>query len=266
MLVKEVECMKVKLNGNDFYQVTCPFGSTDPLHPNGHKGLDLSMVEGTELYSPVDGVVKKIVDYGNENLGKGIFIETEDHQTVIMGHLSDFKVSEGVSIHKGDLVALSGNTGRSTGGHLHLGLKDDSGGFVNPEPLLNDKTLKDTVFEKEGVLSKVSNNDGSFIDGVGATIDGAKSFGDFIGRWHETGSFWIAMYNKPFSQVMGEFFSELGHDIGVFILGNSDVFFLLPAIVFMLGTFIVGKNKYTKWIVPLWFGYFVATFFHKMLL
>jgi Peptidase family M23 len=256
--------MKVKLNGNDFYEVTCPFGSTDPLHPNGHRGLDLSMVEGTELYSPVDGVVKKIVDYGSENLGKGIFIETDDHKTVIMGHLSDFKVSEGVRVSEGDLVALSGNTGRSTGGHLHLGLKDESGGFVNPEPLLNDsgRTLNDVIFQKEGILSKMSNTNSNEV----GFIEGAKSFGEFLQKWNNEGSFWIAMYDKPFSQVMGEFFSELGRDIGVFILGNSDVFFLLPAIAFMLGTFIVGKNKFTKWIVPLWFGYFVATFFHKMLL
>jgi hypothetical protein len=259
--------MKVKLNGNDFYEVTCKFGSTDPLHPTGHTGLDLSMVEGTNLYSPVDGVVKKIVDYGNENLGKGIFIETEDHQTVIMGHLSDFKVSEGVSVHQGDLVALSGNTGRSTGGHLHLGLKDEGGGFVNPEPLLNDRTFHDTVFQKDGIINKISNNDGGgFMDGMGNTVDGFKDFGGFITKWHETGSFWVAMYDKPFSQVMGDFFTELGRDIGVFILGNSDIFFLLPAIAFMLGTFIVGKNKFTKWILPLWFVYFVATFFHKVLL
>jgi hypothetical protein len=262
--------MKVKLNGNDFFRVTSEYGAMEKgLRTSPHSGIDLSMPEGTPLFSPVDGVVKKVVDYGNENLGKGIYIETEDHQTVIMGHLSDFRVSEGVSVHQGDLVALSGNTGHSTGGHLHLGLKDDSGSIINPEPLLNDNpTLHDVVFQKEGVITKMSNtgkDGGSFMDGVNATIEGAKGFGDFISRWHETGSFWMAMYGKPFSQVMGEFFTELGRDIGTFILGNSDVFFLLPAIVFMLGTFMVGKNKFTKWIVPLWFGYFVCRFFYKMI-
>lgn len=109
------------------------------------------------------------------------------------------------------------------------------------------------------LTSVINSENGSFLDGV-------KSFGDFISKWHETGSFWITIYNKPFSQVMGEFFKELGRDIGLFVLGNSDIFFLLPAIILMFGTFVIGKNKYTKWIIPLWFAYFVATFFHKMLL
>jgi hypothetical protein len=238
--------MKVKLNGNDFYRVTSEYGAMEKgLRTSPHTGLDLAIPEGTPLNSPVDGIVTKVADYGDKGLGKSIFIETEDHKTVIMGHLSDFKVSEGVSIHEGDLIALSGNTGRSTGSHLHLGLKDESGGFVNPEPLL---MKNDAVVES-----------GGFMDGI-------RSFGDFISKWHDTGSFWVAMYDKPFSQVMGDFFSELFRDIGVFILGNADIFFLAPAIIFMLGTFIVGKNKFTKWIVPLWFGYFLCTVFHKMLL
>jgi hypothetical protein len=252
MLAKKVgDIMKVKLNGNDFFQVSSQFGTNEPSIRNHiHKGIDLVMNTGTPLNSPVDGIIKKIVDYGNENLGKGIFIETDSHQTVIMGHLSDFKVKVGERVHKGDLVAYSGNTGHSTGSHLHLALKDSNGGFVNPEPLLNDN-----VKESSG-----------FIDGVNNTIEEAKSLGDFIHQWHDTGSFWVAMYGKPFSQVMGDFLSNLGHDIGTFILGNADIFFLAPAIVFMFGTFIVGKNKFTKWIVPLWFFYFVSTFFHKMLL
>ena len=56
--------VKVKLNGNDFYEVTCPFGSTDPLHPYGHKGIDLAIPEGTELFSPTNGVIERIVDQG----------------------------------------------------------------------------------------------------------------------------------------------------------------------------------------------------------
>lgn len=115
-------------------------------------------------------------------------------------------------------------------------------------------------------VQETQNDAGGFMEGVQSTIEGAKSFGDFIYRWHDTGSFWIAMYDKPFSQVMGGFFKELFKDIGIFILGNGDIFFLLPAIAFMFGTFMIGKNKFTKWIIPLWFTYFVSSFFHKVLL
>lgn len=254
--------MKVKLNGNDFFNVSCPFGSTDPLHPTGHKGLDLVMNTGTPLNSPVDGIISKIVDYGDKNVGKGILIETDDHKTVILGHLSEFKAKVGDKVSEGDLVALSGNTGRSTGSHLHLGLKDQSGNFVDPEPLLsNDKSFYDTVFQKEGIITKLSNADNNDV----SFMDGAKSFGDFLSKWHETGSFWEAMYGKPFSQVMGDFFSQLGYDISVFILDNGDLFFLAPAIIFMFATFFIGRNKYTKWIIPLWFTYFVSSVFGQLI-
>lgn len=248
--------MKVKLNGNDFYRVTSEYGAMEKgLRSSPHTGIDLAMPDGTPLYSPVDGIVTKVVDYGDKNLGKGIYIETDDHQTVIMGHLSDFKVSEGVRVQEGDLVALSGNTGRSTGSHLHLGLKDESGSFIDPEPLLNDNSFYSTVFEKEGIITKLSNKNGSEV----SFMDGVRGFGDFLSKWNETGSFWVAMYDKPFSQVMGEFFAELFHDISIFIVGNGDVFFLAPAITFMFITFFIGRNRFTKWIIPLWFTYFIST-------
>lgn len=253
--------MQVKLNGNDFFRVTSEFGAMEKgLRTAPHTGIDLAMPEGTPLYSPVDGVVSKIVDYGKENLGKGIFIETDDGKTVIMGHLSDFKVSEGVRVHEGDLVALSGNTGFSTGSHLHLGLKDEDGNFINPEPLLN-KDFGSTVFQKEGIITKLANRDSSEV----GFMDGAKDFGSFLNKWHDTGSFWMAMYDKPFFEVMTEFFKQLGHDILVFILGNGDVFFLLPAIAFMFATFFIGRNKFTKYIVPLWFAFFVSKVFYYLI-
>ncbi|AYP68227.1 peptidase [Bacillus phage vB_BcoS-136] len=248
--------MKVKLNGNDFYEVTCPFGSTDPLHPYGHTGIDLAISEGTKLFSPVDGVIKKIVDYGNENLGKSIFIETEDNKTVILGHLSKFgNVSEGDVIHKGDLVALTGNTGRSTGSHLHLGLKDESGEFIDPDTLLNENTT--TAWDKFIERGKIDNYQSEVLSD--------KNFMDFINDWRQDG-FFMAMYDKPFFEVVKDFTSQLAHDVGLFILGNGDLIFLLPAILFMFGTFLIGKNKYTKFIIPLWFGYFVTSILHKLLL
>lgn len=222
--------MKVKLNGNDFFDVSAPFGNVSAIHTTPHRGIDLVMESGTELFSPVEGVVTKIVDYGSENLGKGIFIETSDHRTVILGHLSEFKAKVGQHLNEGDLVALSGNTGRSTGSHLHLGLRDSDGSFINPESLLNSK-------------------------------EEVWGWWDFLQKWKAEG-FWEAMYDKPFSQVIGEFLKELGHDIGIFILGNGDLFFLIPAVIFFIGTWIVGRHKYTKWTLPLMFAYVLSRVFY----
>ena len=247
--------MKVRLNGNDFYEVSSPFGDISNIHPNGHTGLDLVMETGTILHSPVDGVVKKVVDFGSENIGKGVYIETDDHQTVIMGHLSDFKVHEGQSIHEGDIVALSGNTGHSTGSHLHLGLKDADGSFTNPEPLLTSSG--------EGQISWSNFLDNGKVGRYQTNVSD-KGILEFLNDWRHEG-FWMAMYDKPFSQVLGDFFKELGHDILLFFLSNGDLFFLLPAVGIFLGTWLIGRNKLTKWIVPLLMAYSTSRVFYHLI-
>lgn len=96
-------------------------------------------------------------------------------------------------------------------------------------------------------------------------IEGTQNFMAFVSDIKERGLS-HALYDKPFSQVIGEFLKECAHDLGIFILGNGDFFFLMPAIIFMVGTFVVGKNKFTKWIVPLWFAYFVSRAFFRMIM
>lgn len=224
--------MMVKLNGNDFFRVTSEFGITDSVHLTPHTGLDLAMKIGTKLNSPVDGVIEKVVDYGNNNIGRGIIIETDSHEKVIMGHLSQAKVEVGQRVSEGDFVALSGSTGASTGGHLHLGLKDANNTFVNPDKLL-------------------SNDNG---DGV---VESTKSFIGFMNEWKEKG-FFEAMYGKSFFEVCKDFTVQLIKDAYTFVIENGDLFFVLPAVIIMFGTFMVGKNKFSKLIIPLWFAYFVS--------
>lgn len=236
--------MKININGKPF-RVTCEFNEKDSLHPNGHTGIDFSMPSGTELESVVDGTVIGVPNYGDSNIGKGVIIRADDGSNVIYGHLSEQKVEIGSHINKGDIIGLSGDTGRSTAPHLHLGLKDANGNFLNPEPLLNGS---DAVESGKGIFN------------------GAKSFSDFISRWYDTGSFWEAIYGKSFFEVLTEFLKELFHDISIFILGNGDIFFLMPAILIMLITFMVGANKYSKFTIPLWFLYFLSRVFYKMLL
>jgi hypothetical protein len=244
--------MRVKLNGNDFYDVSTRFGVIDRLHSKPHSGIDLVMPSGTELHSPVDGIVTKIMDYGSKNVGKGIEIKTDSGESVIMGHLSDFKVHEGQTIHEGDLVALSGNTGHSTGAHLHLGLKSEDGSFINPKPLLEETSLKERFLNNGKVDSYQNQNIQD------------QSFWEFLKEWKEEG-FFQAMYGDSFFNVFKDFMSELGHDIGVFILNSGDLIFLMPAIILLFATFMIGKNKYTKYIIPLFFGYFVTSLLGQLI-
>lgn len=100
-----------------------------------HHGIDFAMPEGTTLRSVADGVVESVVDYGSKNLGKGVMIRNEDGTVSIYGHLSEVDVSKGDVLNAGDAIGLSGNTGNSTGPHLHFGMKDSAGEWVDPTPI-----------------------------------------------------------------------------------------------------------------------------------
>lgn len=123
--------MKVNINGQEFFRVTGRYAEKDALHPTGHSGVDLALEVGTPIHSPIDGEVIAVRDLGDENAGRYVKIRDENGETdLIFGHLSEFKVKVGDHIDKGDLIALSGNTGRSTGPHLHFGAKDSATGEV----------------------------------------------------------------------------------------------------------------------------------------
>lgn len=238
--------MKVKLNGNSFFEVSSPFGSIDSVHKTSHTGIDLIMEEGTKLYSPVDGIVEKVVDYGSQNIGKGVIIRTNQGETVIMGHMSDTSATQvGEELSRGEFIGLSGDTGFSTGAHLHVGLKDINGNFINPDKLLNDNYKR--MLNSTESLNPIED----------------KNLFQFINDWRKEG-FFNAMYGKDFFDVMKDTFIEFFRDLGQFIVQNSDLFFLLPAIILMFGTFFIGKNKYSKFIIPLWMGYFVTSILNKI--
>ena len=135
------------------FPITSKFNAAESFRESKHTGIDLAMEKGTEIYSINDGVVSKTVDYGAENIGKGVFVEWEDGQTAIYGHLDKILVKEGDIVEAGNLIGLSGNTGNTVGinggFHLHFGLKDTTGQFINPEPyndlLQNMSQLNETV-------------------------------------------------------------------------------------------------------------------------
>jgi murein DD-endopeptidase MepM/ murein hydrolase activator NlpD len=118
--------------------ITAPFGSIDSIHKFPHTGVDLYYPIGTPLYAPLDGTVSKIVDYGDESLGKAVFVRMEDGRQYILGHLNSVNVHVDDKVtHGKTLLAFSGNTGHSTGGHLHFGGLDKNGHFIDPYTLFN---------------------------------------------------------------------------------------------------------------------------------
>ena len=103
-----------------------------------HRGLDVSAPEGTPIHAPADGIIVKTENNGG--YGKVIYISHGDGLVTRYGHVSAFKARPGQRVRRGDVVALVGNTGRSTAPHLHYEVLL-RGKPVNPMKFISDEGL-----------------------------------------------------------------------------------------------------------------------------
>jgi hypothetical protein len=117
------------------FRLTGKFGELSPVrNMQPHSGIDLAMPEGTTLRSVADGVVDRVYD-GTGLIGKGLSVQMPDGTRAIYGHMNEVKANVGDHLNAGDIVGLSGNTGNSTGPHLHFGLKGADGSVLDPTPI-----------------------------------------------------------------------------------------------------------------------------------
>ena len=104
-----------------------------------HSGLDLACPINTPIVAANSGTVVKIDNACKTTYGKFIKIQSDTPSgTVycIYAHLNQICVKEGDTVSAGSVIALSGNTGNTTGPHLHFGVKNSAGINVNPVPYL----------------------------------------------------------------------------------------------------------------------------------
>jgi hypothetical protein len=109
--------------------------------PNGHTGIDLPVVEGTPVRAVANGVVKHVGWYSGSYADNPYWIAPSfagfvlviDHGGFIgiYAHLSGSPVAVGETVREGQTVAYSGNTGGSTGPHLHFEVLPDGWDFNN---------------------------------------------------------------------------------------------------------------------------------------
>ena len=85
-----------------------------------HTGVDIALPEGTEI-NAVEGGTATVI-YGDSELGNYIII-TKGEEEFIYGHCDQLLVADGAAVGRGDVIATVGNTGKSTGPHLHLTYK-----------------------------------------------------------------------------------------------------------------------------------------------
>ena len=118
--------------------ITSSYGMRkDPISGklNFHTGIDLRANTGTAVMAAMDGVVSVV----NENwlYGKHIIISHNNGYKTLYAHLNFCSVKQGDRVSRGKKIGEAGNTGYSTGPHLHFGIYDKNGKLVNPIELLN---------------------------------------------------------------------------------------------------------------------------------
>jgi len=96
-----------------------------------HKGVDVGTEDGTPIIAPADGKVSFTKDYGDEKYGKLTVIDHGNGIETFYGHQSDILVKPGQVIRRGDRIGSTGNTGNTTGSHLHYEIRR-YGKPVNP--------------------------------------------------------------------------------------------------------------------------------------
>ena len=99
-----------------------------------HKGIDLAAPRGSAVMASHDGTII-YTGSGFKGYGKMIMIESNDGWATLYGHLDKTVVYEGKKVRQGEVIGALGNTGRSSGPHLHFEIRQLNGP-LDPLPLL----------------------------------------------------------------------------------------------------------------------------------
>ena len=226
-IVNDVDLSKVRY--------TRKFGQM--VHPvtgkvNFHNGIDLGMPVGTKLIAPSNGVVYLNKTNGggvNSGYGHYLVIQLDNGYYMLFGHLKErSSLSVGTKFKAGDVIATSGNTGTSTGPHLHLEThksrfkfrseKDGTKYVVNPVKVYSDlvnyygrslkgmgvksmteqdvkRIVKEVLSEKENDLKVYAQEGKDFV------VQNNISDGSFPGRYVTRQEVWT-MLQRMFKNLL----------------------------------------------------------------
>lgn len=114
-------------------RITSRFGSREAIRDHDHKGLDIAAKTGTPIKAAADGKIT----YSDTMSGYGnlIIIDHGNGIKTYYGHCSKLYKKEGQKVSAGDVIAAVGNTGNSTGSHLHFEIRKN-GVYLNPTKYL----------------------------------------------------------------------------------------------------------------------------------
>ncbi len=121
-------------------KITSPFG---PRRRRMHNGLDVKVYIGDTIRAAFSGKVR-MVKFERRGYGNYVVIRHENGLETIYGHLSKQLVQENQYVEAGEVIGLGGNTGRSTGSHLHFEIRF-LGQAINPSLMFD--------FEKQDIVA-----------------------------------------------------------------------------------------------------------------
>ena len=121
--IEYIKPVEGKITSDFGYRVAPTKGAS-----TGHSGIDIGVPVGTPVKSIADGTVVA-ANGGMRGYGNGVFVDhgiiNGKHVVSEYGHLSAFGVKVGDKVKQGQVIAKSGNTGISTGPHLHLTIREN---------------------------------------------------------------------------------------------------------------------------------------------
>jgi murein DD-endopeptidase MepM/ murein hydrolase activator NlpD len=128
----QVGDVKLPLPFKSGTQVTFTSDRTPDRDGRPHAGIDIAVAENTPLIAPIGGVIASVMS--DAGYGNFIDVRTPDGKILRYAHLNAMHVKEGQQILPGQVIGLTGNTGTSTGAHLHFEVRNDLyGGYENTE-------------------------------------------------------------------------------------------------------------------------------------
>lgn len=107
-----------------------------------HAGIDFAAPLGTPEYAAMDGVVVRAG--AASGFGLAVYVQHENGDVTVYGHMQEILVEEGQTVRAGDTIALLGNTGQSTGPHLHFEVHVGGidGERIDPLPWLRERGVQ----------------------------------------------------------------------------------------------------------------------------
>ncbi|MFE9704896.1 peptidoglycan DD-metalloendopeptidase family protein [Streptomyces sp. NPDC005930] len=108
---------------------------------SSHTGIDFPVLQGTTVMAATDGTVRTQF---NSAYGNMMIVTAKDGTETWYCHLSGYQVPSGTTVKAGDAIAFSGDSGNSTGPHLHFEVRPAGGSSIDPLPWLRSHGLNPT--------------------------------------------------------------------------------------------------------------------------